>query len=55
MREAISGSKINPSAVPPPFPIPLTGTPLTTVAEPGTVVDDDFFDKLEEVGSVVMR
>jgi hypothetical protein len=53
MSDAISGSNTKPSAVPPPLPIPLTSTPLTTVAEPGTVLEGDFL--LREEGSVVMR
>ena len=53
IRDAISGSKTKPSAVPPPLPIPLTSTPLTTVAEPGTKLADDFL--LREDGSVVMQ
>jgi hypothetical protein len=53
IRDAISGSNTNPSAVPPPLPIPLTSTPLTTVAEPGTVLADDFLLRVD--GSVVMR
>ena len=48
----ISGSKTKPSAVPPPLPIPLTSTPLTTVTEPGTLLVDYFM--LREDGSVVM-
>jgi len=36
MSDAISGSNTKPSAVLPLLPIPLTSTPLTTVAEPGT-------------------
>jgi hypothetical protein len=52
MSDAISESKMNLSAVPP-FPIPLTSTPLTTVAEPGMVLEGNFLLRLE--GSVVMR
>jgi hypothetical protein len=51
--DSISESKMNPSAVPPPFPIPLTSTPLTTFAEPGIVLEVNFLLRLE--GSVVMR
>jgi hypothetical protein len=53
MSNAISESKMNPSAVPPPFPILLTSTPLMTVAEPGMVLEGNFLLRLE--GSVVMR
>jgi hypothetical protein len=53
MREAISGSNTKPSAVPPPFPMPQTSTPLTTVDEPGIVLEAGFL--LREEGSVVMR
>jgi hypothetical protein len=59
MSDAISGSTTKPSAVPPPFPIPLTSTLLTTMdehgttmAEPGTVLEGDF---LLREGSVVMQ
>jgi hypothetical protein len=50
--EAIAGSNTKPSAVPPPLPIPLTSTLLTTVAEPGMVLAGDVL--LREEGSVVM-
>jgi hypothetical protein len=53
MSDAISKSKMNPSAVPPSFPIPLTSTPLTTVAELGMVLEGNFLLRLE--GSAVMR
>jgi hypothetical protein len=59
MSDAISGSNRKPSAVPPPFPIPLTSTllttmdePGTTMAEPGTILEGDF---LLREGSVVIR
>ena len=45
---------MNPSAVPPPLPMPLTSTPLTTVAEPGIVLEAGFLERLE-AGSVVIR
>jgi hypothetical protein len=37
------------SAVTPPFPILMTSTPLTTVAEPGMVLEREF---IVEVGGV---
>ena len=53
MREAISRSNTKPSVVLPSFPMPLpTSTLLTTVNEPGIVLEVDFL--LREEGSMVM-
>jgi len=47
------GTKTKPSAVPPPFQIPLKSTPLTTVAEPRTMLAEDFLLRVD--GSVMMQ
>ena len=42
--EAISGAKINPSAVRSPLPMPLTSTLSTNMAESEAVLEGDFAD-----------
>jgi hypothetical protein len=49
----ISELNMNPSAVPPSFPILLTLTPVATVAGPWTILEGNFSLRLE--GLVMMR